>query len=217
MKHWLLPYAAFSYLRDLYGTPDFSQWPEHTEYKAEEIAALCAPDSSCYEEIAFYYYTQYHLHIQLLDAGNYAREKGIIFKGDIPIGISRNSVEAWIEPYYFNMNGQAGAPPDAFSVNGQNWGFPTYNWEVMEQDNYQWWQKRFRKNGRVFHSLPHRPYSWFLPYLGNPISFGTWFAGTVCTGIAYECRRNSKLRAAVPKGLHDQTVHQRRDAKQDVW
>ena len=97
-EHWLLPYAAFSYLRDLYGTPDFSQWPEHTEYKAEEIAALCAPDSSCYEEIAFYYYTQYHLHIQLLDAGNYAREKGIIFKGDIPIGISRNSVEAWIEP-----------------------------------------------------------------------------------------------------------------------
>ena len=72
-EHWLLPYAAFSYLRDLYGTPDFSQWPEHTEYKAEEIAALCAPDSSCYEEIAFYYYTQYHLHIQLLDAGNYAR------------------------------------------------------------------------------------------------------------------------------------------------
>ena len=77
-------------------------------------------------------------------------KKGIIFKGDIPIGISRNSVEAWIEPYYFNMNGQAGAPPDAFSVNGQNWGFPTYNWEVMEQDNYQWWQKRFRKMAEYF-------------------------------------------------------------------
>lgn len=147
---WLLPYAAFSYLRDLYGTPDFSQWPEHTEYKAEEIAALCAPDSSCYEEIAFYYYTQYHLHIQLLDAGNYAREKGIIFKGDIPIGISRNSVEAWTEPYYFNLNGQAGAPPDDFSVNGQNWGFPTYNWDVMEKDGYRWWMKRFQKMSEYF-------------------------------------------------------------------
>ena len=149
-EHWLLPYAAFSYLRDLYGTPDFSQWPEHTEYKAEEIAALCAPDSSCYEEIAFYYYTQYHLHIQLLDAGNYAREKGIIFKGDIPIGISRNSVEAWTEPYYFNLNGQAGAPPDDFSVNGQNWGFPTYNWDVMEKDGYRWWMKRFQKMSEYF-------------------------------------------------------------------
>ena len=149
-EHWLLPYAAFSYLRDQYGTPNFSQWPEHNEYHADEIAAMCIPESDCYEEIAFYYYIQYNLHIQLLDAGNYAREKGIIFKGDIPIGISRNSVEAWIEPYYFNMNGQAGAPPDDFSVNGQNWGFPTYNWDVMEKDDYQWWQKRFRKMAEYF-------------------------------------------------------------------
>ena len=148
-EHWLLPYAAFSYLRDQYGTPNFSQWPEHNEYHADEIAAMCIPESDCYEEIAFYYYIQYNLHIQLLDAGNYAREKGIIFKGDIPIGISRNSVEAWIEPYYFNMNGQ-GAPPDAFSTNGQNWGFPTYNWDVMEKDDYQWWQKRFRKMAEYF-------------------------------------------------------------------
>ena len=149
-EHWLLPYAAFSYLRDQYGTPNFSQWPEHNEYHADEIAAMCIPESDCYEEIAFYYYIQYNLHIQLLDAGNYAREKGIIFKGDIPIGISRNSVEAWIEPYYFNMNGQAGAPPDAYSTNGQNWGFPTYNWDVMEKDDYQWWQKRFRKMAEYF-------------------------------------------------------------------
>jgi len=149
-EHWLLPYAAFSYLRDQYGTPNFSQWPEHNEYHADKIAAMCIPESDCYEEIAFYYYIQYNLHIQLLDAGNYAREKGIIFKGDIPIGISRNSVEAWIEPYYFNMNGQAGAPPDAFSTNGQNWGSPTYNWDVMEKDDYQWWQKRFRKMAEYF-------------------------------------------------------------------
>ena len=149
-EHWLLPYAAFSHLRDLYGTPDFSQWPEHQVYDAKEIAVMCSTESECYEKIAYYYYIQYNLHIQLLDAGNYARQKGIIFNGDIPIGISRNSVEAWIEPYYFNMNGQAGAPPDAFSTNGQNWGFPTYNWDVMEQDNYLWWQKRFRKMAEYF-------------------------------------------------------------------
>ena len=149
-EHWLLPYAAFSYLRDQYGTPNFSQWPEHQTYDAKTIATMCAPESECYEAIAYYYYIQFNLHIQLLDAGNYARQKGIIFKGDIPIGISRNSVEAWIEPYYFNMNGQAGAPPDAFSTNGQNWGFPTYNWDVMEQDNYLWWQKRFRKMAEYF-------------------------------------------------------------------
>ena len=149
-EHWLLPYAAFSYLRDKYGTPNFREWPEHQVYDSKAIATLCSPASECYETIAFYYYMQYNLHIQLLDAGDYARSKGIIFKGDIPIGISPNSVEAWIEPYYFNMNGQAGAPPDAFSTNGQNWGFPTYNWDVMEQDNYLWWQKRFRKMAEYF-------------------------------------------------------------------
>ena len=149
-EHWLLPYAAFSHLRDQYGTPDFSQWPEHQTYDAKTIAAMCDPESECYENIAYYYYIQYNLHIQLLEAGSYARQKGIILKGDIPIGISRNSVEAWIEPYYFNMNGQAGAPPDAFSANGQNWGFPTYNWDVMEQDNYLWWQRRFRKMAEYF-------------------------------------------------------------------
>ena len=149
-EHWLLPYAAFSHLRDQYGTPDLSQWPEHQTYDAKTIAAMCEPESECYENIAYYYYIQYNLHIQLLEAGSYARQKGIILKGDIPIGISRNSVEAWIEPYYFNMNGQAGAPPDAFSANGQNWGFPTYNWDVMEQDNYLWWQRRFRKMAEYF-------------------------------------------------------------------
>jgi 4-alpha-glucanotransferase len=149
-RHWLLPYSIFSYLRDKYGTPDFKQWPEHSVYKADEVEALFAADKDCHREASFYMYMQYNLHIQLLEASTYARSKGVILKGDIPIGISRSSVEAWIEPYYFNMNGQAGAPPDAFSVNGQNWGFPTYNWEFMEKDNYKWWRQRFTKMAEYF-------------------------------------------------------------------
>lgn len=148
--HWLRPYAAFSYLRDKYGTPDFSKWPEHSTYESTQIEKLCAPESKVWESVAYYYYIQYLLHVQLLAASDYARSKGVMFKGDIPIGISRNSVEAWIEPYYFNMNGQAGAPPDAFSANGQNWGFPTYNWEVMKQDGYRWWKRRFAKMAEYF-------------------------------------------------------------------
>lgn len=148
--HWLRPYAAFSYLRDKYGTPDFSKWPEHSTYESTKIEKLCAPESKVWESVAYYYYIQYLLHVQLLAASDYARSKGVMFKGDIPIGISRNSVEAWIEPYYFNMNGQAGAPPDAFSANGQNWGFPTYNWEVMKQDGYRWWKRRFAKMAEYF-------------------------------------------------------------------
>ena len=148
--HWLRPYAAFSYLRDKYGTPDFSKWPEHSTYESTQIEKLCLPESKVWESVAYYYYIQYLLHVQLLAASDYARSKGVMFKGDIPIGISRNSVEAWIEPYYFNMNGQAGAPPDAFSANGQNWGFPTYNWEVMKQDGYRWWKRRFAKMAEYF-------------------------------------------------------------------
>ena len=149
-SHWLRPYAAFSYLRDKFGTPDFSKWPEHSTYDKVAIEQLCSKENKAWEVVAYYYYIQYLLHVQLLAASDYARNKGVMFKGDIPIGISRNSVEAWIEPYYFNMNGQAGAPPDAFSANGQNWGFPTYNWEVMKQDGYQWWKRRFAKMAEYF-------------------------------------------------------------------
>ena len=149
-EEWLMPYAAFSYLRDIYNTPQFSSWPKYSTFNYDEIKMLCSETSESYKEISFYYFIQFILHEQLLEASNYARQKGIILKGDIPIGISRNSVEAWVEPFYFNMNGQAGAPPDAFSKNGQNWGFPTYNWEVMEKDNYRWWQRRFRKMAEYF-------------------------------------------------------------------
>ncbi len=144
---WLQPYAAYSYLRDLYHTADFRAWPQHSVFQAEEIAKLC---ESQYKEIAFFYYLQFHLHRQLLAASTYARQHGVILKGDIPIGISRCSVEAWAEPHYFNMNGQAGAPPDDFSVNGQNWGFPTYNWDEMEKDGYRWWMRRFGKMSEYF-------------------------------------------------------------------
>lgn len=149
-RHWLQPYAAFSYLRDLYGTSDFHCWEAYNKYDEEEIQQLCSPESDAYTFIGYYYYMQYLLHVQLFAVAEYARRKGVILKGDIPIGISRTSVESWVEPYYFNMNGQAGAPPDAFSVNGQNWGFPTYNWEVMEKDNYLWWRRRFAKMAEYF-------------------------------------------------------------------
>ena len=147
---WLMPYAAFSYLRDRYKTPDFRSWPELQTYDRDRIQAKLDSDEEFRRSLHFYYYLQYILHVQLLGASNYARKRGVLLKGDIPIGISRNSVEAWAEPNYFNMNGQAGAPPDPFSDKGQNWGFPTYKWDVMQQDNYRWWKRRMRKMAAYF-------------------------------------------------------------------
>ena len=148
-RDWLLPYAAYSYLRDKYGEPNFRLWPTHSVYQADEIDELLRP-ADIRHAAGLYLYIQYQLHRQLTAVTRQARTHGVALKGDIPIGISRNSVEAWAEPYYFNLDGQAGAPPDDFAVDGQNWGFPTYNWEVMQADGYAWWVKRFRKMAAYF-------------------------------------------------------------------
>ena len=140
-KEWLVPYAAFCYYRDQYGTADFSQWP-----KEATVAAIKATN----KEVQFWYFVQYNLDQQMHAAHEFARDHRVILKGDIPIGISRDGVEAWVEPKYFNLNGQAGAPPDPFSADGQNWGFPTYNWDEMLKDGCSWWVRRFRKMAQYF-------------------------------------------------------------------
>lgn len=149
-KEWLLPYAAFCYFRDLYGTANFRDWPRLNVYDAEQIEALWLNDGHIAKKMSFYFYVQYKLHEQLTEVHAHARKKGVIIKGDIPIGISRNSVPAWVEPHYFNFNGQAGAPPDDFAADGQNWGFPTYNWQTMLADNCDWWKRRLKKMAEYF-------------------------------------------------------------------
>ena len=139
-KQWLEPYARFCVNRDRYGTADFRQWPADSEKEKGK-------DEKLYD---FWYFVQYNLDQQMRAAHEHARQKRVILKGDIPIGISRDGVEAWVEPRYFNLNGQAGAPPDAFSTDGQNWGFPTYNWDEMLKDGCSWWVRRFRKMAEYF-------------------------------------------------------------------
>jgi 4-alpha-glucanotransferase len=149
-KHWLQPFAAFSFLRDKYKTSEFPHWKTNNVFNKKEIEKLCSPRSSYFKEIAFYYFKQFHLHIQLKAAADYAHKKGIVLKGDIPIGISRNSCDAWVNPELYNMQWQAGAPPDDFTVVGQNWGFPTYNWKKMQQDGFAWWKQRFEQMNGYF-------------------------------------------------------------------
>ena len=171
-NYWLEPYARFCVNRDKYGTAEFSQWPANatTEQNAKDLD--------------FWYFVQFNLDQQMHAAHEHARKQRVVLKGDIPIGISRDGVEAWVEPRYFNLNGQAGAPPDAFSEDGQNWGFPTYNWDEMLSDGCQWWVRRFRKMAEYFDAyridhvlgffriweipMPHKSGLWgqFQPALG---------------------------------------------------
>ena len=149
-KDWLVPYAAFCHYRDMYGTASFTEWPDHKTFTEKERESMSKTTTKIYKEVAFWYFVQFNLDQQMRAAHAYARKQRVILKGDIPIGISRDGVEAWVEPKYFNLNGQAGAPPDAFSADGQNWGFPTYNWDVMLADGCQWWVRRFRKMAEYF-------------------------------------------------------------------
>ena len=134
-EEWLVPYAKFCLESTVNGqqTTDLVQSSKFRVQSSE-----------------FYYFLQYHLDKQLTETIDYLHERGIALKGDIPIGIGRHSVEAWTNPELFNLDCQAGAPPDAFATEGQNWGFPTYNWEAMAKDNYQWWRDRLTQMSRYF-------------------------------------------------------------------
>ncbi len=149
-REWLVPYAAFCYLRDKNKTANFRNWSAYQVYNAEEINQLYADNKETYPDIAVHYFIQYHAHKQLFEAAEYARLNGVVLKGDIPIGISPDSVEAWTHPELFNLDQQAGAPPDEFADLGQNWGFPTYNWEKMAADNFSWWNKRLKQMSHYF-------------------------------------------------------------------
>ena len=96
------------------------------------------------------YYTQYHLHLQLKSAADYARSKGVFIKGDVPIGVNGRSVETATHPSFFHLDAQTGAPPDAFSLFGQNWGFPTYRWS---QDVVAWFGRRLRWMEQYFDAI----------------------------------------------------------------
>lgn len=150
---WLKPYAAFCHLRDRYQTTNFGTWATYSTFSASVIDALCTPQYADFEAVAFYYFVQYHAHQQLQGATQYARKHHVILKGDLPIGIYRYSCDAWVAPELYNMNGQAGAPPDAYAVAGQNWGFPTYDWATMAKDNFAWWRKRMTKLSEYFDAL----------------------------------------------------------------
>ena len=144
---WLIPYAVFCCLRDEKGTVDFSQWGEYARYsktKAEDYALAHE------KEVAFWCWLQFVLDQQLKEAVAYAHANKVAIKGDLPIGVSRTSADAWTNPELFNLDMQAGAPPDAFSADGQNWGFPTYNWEKMAETGFAWWKERLGKMSAYF-------------------------------------------------------------------
>ncbi|HMQ08319.1 MAG TPA: 4-alpha-glucanotransferase [Saprospiraceae bacterium] len=152
-EEWLIPYAGFCVFRDMYNTADFNQWPSYSVYQKNEIYSLAKEGNPWNEKFLFYFFLQYHADKQLKAAKEYGREHRVVLKGDLPIGIYRHSCDAWVAPHLYHMDEQAGAPPDDYAESGQNWGFPTYNWEEMSRDDFSWWRKRMMKLSEYFDAL----------------------------------------------------------------
>ena len=147
---WLKPYALFIMFRAKYDELDFHKWPEHSTITPQEIEDLCDQHK---EELLFTYWIQYIADVQFKASYKYASEHNVALKGDLPIGVDINSVECWAFPKLFRLSMCAGAPPDDFSADGQNWGFPTYNWEEMEKDGFAWWRSRLQRMAGLYHTL----------------------------------------------------------------
>ena len=128
---------------------DFKLWYAENKEWLEPYAKWVSAKSS-YSSAAVVYYVQYHLHIQLKSAADYARSKGIFIKGDVPIGVNGDSVETATHPEFYHLDAQTGAPPDAFSQNGQNWGFPTYNWK---SGLVEWFHRRLKWMEQYFDAI----------------------------------------------------------------
>lgn len=149
-RFWLFSYTAYCYLRDKFGTSHFSDWGEFSVYNEEKLQHLIRNEPEVQKITDYYSFLQFLLDKQLSEVQHYAHQKGVALKGDIPIGINRDSVDAWTSAYLFNMDTQTGAPPDDFSVFGQNWGFPTYNWFAIEKEEFAWWKNRFAQMAEYF-------------------------------------------------------------------
>lgn len=204
-EQWLRPYAVFCALRDEKGTPDFSTWGTWAKYTKAKAAKY---EKEHPMEVAYNYFVQYHLSRQLRDARDYAHSKGVVLKGDIPIGISRTSVDAWVYPELFNMDSSAGAPPDDFSVMGQNWGFPTYNWAKMAEDGYAWWKARFMKMAEYFDAYRIDHILGFFRIWEIPLNAVNALLGRFNPALPYSCDELSAYGFHFDGGWHVGDIEQ---------
>ena len=212
-RSWLEPYALYCYLRDKYGTACFDTWKE-SQYSPALLDKYCTPGNERYREIRKHYFIQFHLDRQLTDVKKYANRKGILLKGDIPIGVNRNSCDVWIHPELFHTDCQAGAPPDAFAVDGQKWGMPTYNWENMARDGYAWFVARFRKMADYFDAYRIDHLLGFFRIWEVPLEYNSGLMGRFNPAITYTPQEiwdngfpfNPALHAKAPAGQPETDV-----------
>lgn len=148
-QSWLKPYCAYRFLSKKI-CPGPGNWNKYDSYKEDTYERLTKEYDDAAHEMRYHALVQYFLYKQLKEAHEYSLSLGVAIKGDIPIGVAPDGADVWCDKKLFNRQGSAGAPPDAFSADGQNWGFPTYNWETMALDGYSWWKRRLKYMSNFF-------------------------------------------------------------------
>lgn len=144
--YWLEDFAIFSAIKLQYEGKPWYEW--HEQIKQHQPEAVAASKIALASEIAYAKFKQYIFWRQWEALHQYAKAHGIQIIGDLPIFPSHDSADVWVHQNLFNLNPDgtlktaAGVPPDYFSEDGQLWGNPHYLWDIMQRDDYAWWQQR---------------------------------------------------------------------------
>jgi 4-alpha-glucanotransferase len=138
---WVREYAVYRRIKQANGEKSWKEWPEYREVLPETVMALWE-DPEYREEHLFWAWLQEACDAQFSAAARAVAEAGIVLEGDLPILMNDDSCDVWAHSGIFIQELSAGAPPDMYSPDGQNWGFPLYNWEAQETDDYAWWRGR---------------------------------------------------------------------------
>ncbi len=146
---WLQGYALFKSLKSEQKWTSWDSWPEDLRFPHPTFFQHLL--NQYRDEVNWHCFLQFLCDHQLQDVKKYATTRKVFLMGDIPILISRDSADVWLHRDLFDLNYSAGAPPDIFSMEGQNWGFPIYNWDNLQQHNFQWWVNRLKHASRYYH------------------------------------------------------------------
>ncbi len=147
-RPWGLAYVVFSALRARYLYAGWQSWPENRE-PAGSLERLFQENS---DEAGFYVWLQIHAERQFQAATQACHLEGVAVKGDIPILLNEDSADVWSHPELFDLTWRAGSPPDGENPDGQSWGFPSFNWDVMSRDSYAWWRERLAHAAKFYHA-----------------------------------------------------------------
>lgn len=151
-NEWIPGYAVYRALKDRFNGAHWREWPAHSSGDADSIRRLWN-DDELRDDTRFHAWVQMRLAEQLKGAATELDKMGVALKGDIPILMNDDSADVWQNPEVFRTELRAGAPPDMFSDLGQNWGFPIYNWQRLESEDYSWWRNRLALADQVYHAF----------------------------------------------------------------